>query len=321
MATTSNSLAGTPTQTDLSSLQFATLVHSGQSPHSTQPSTLAAPHFRLQTGSVRDAELPAERFVEGESLITSFDSIETARDAVLQHPVYNAVTSLPRVQVFMKYHVFAVWDFMSLLKRLQRSVTCVDVPWMPPADSSICRFINEIALGEESDEDGRGGYASHFELYLSAMNELGADTAPIAALLAEIRRGIPAVAAVQGLSIPDEVKEFVSANIRLASDGPLHGVAAAFFHGREDLIPEMFQRILPTLQNQGTRFDRMRHYLQRHIDVDGDQHGPLAQRLLDGLCDHDPIKVRQSHEAACIALRRRYELWNAIHREIVELPA
>ena len=101
------------------------------------------------------------------------------RDSLLAHPIYDRIDTIEDLRLFMEHHVFAVWDFMSLLKALQRLVCCVDVPWTPPLDSAACRFVNEIVLGEESDEDGQGGFTSHFELYRRAMRQSGAETGPI----------------------------------------------------------------------------------------------------------------------------------------------
>jgi DUF3050 family protein len=68
----------------------------------------------------------------------------------------------------MQIHVLAVWDFMSLVKRLQSEVTVQRLPWMPPISAQIARFANEVVLGEESDLGPDKKPTSHFELYLSA---------------------------------------------------------------------------------------------------------------------------------------------------------
>lgn len=80
----------------------------------------------------------------------------------------------------MQGHVFAVWDFMMLLKQLQRKLTCVDKIWLPPKSNNTARFINEIVVGQQTDvhPDGKN-HASHFQLYLEAMREVGADTTVI----------------------------------------------------------------------------------------------------------------------------------------------
>ena len=75
--------------------------------------------------------------------------------------------------------MFAVWDFMSLLKALQNQLTCTKIPWMPTGDPELRHFINEIVLGEESDVDQNGEYFSHFEMYTNAMRSCGADTSSI----------------------------------------------------------------------------------------------------------------------------------------------
>jgi len=68
----------------------------------------------------------------------------------------------------MEHHIYAVWDFMSLLKALQAAVAPAQSPWMPSSRPELRRFINEIVLGEECDEYNVAGmrrFISHFELY------------------------------------------------------------------------------------------------------------------------------------------------------------
>jgi Protein of unknown function (DUF3050) len=117
-------------------------------------------------------------------------AIQPEREKVVGHRVYRTLSSLDDVMTFMQSHVFAVWDFMSLLKILQRRLTCVDVPWVPSGPTASRRLINEIVLIEESDELS-DGYISHFELYLQGMAQAGSDTAPITAFIRELRNGRP----------------------------------------------------------------------------------------------------------------------------------
>ncbi len=240
------------------------------------------------------------------------DNIHRIREELLRHPVYRAVNTPERVRVFMQHHVFAVWDFMSLLKRLQRDLTCTDVHWVPARHAQYARFINEIVLGEETDEDGRGGYASHFELYVEAMKECGADTVPIERFLAELRAGHDPLAALRAAEVPESVFRFVRQTLELAQNGGTHEVCAAFFYGREDIIPDMFQVLVDELNRNGQSTDRLDYYLKRHIELDGDEHGPLAERLLTALCEDSLAKQTEAVRTAEQSLRARIELWNGV---------
>lgn len=238
--------------------------------------------------------------------------LETLRRQLIEHPLYGAVRDVPALRVFMQQHVFAVWDFMSLLKRLQREATCVELPWQPAASPESCRFITEILLAEECDEDGRGGYASHFELYLAAMREVDAETSPIERFLDRLANGATLSVALDDPGILPATRVFVTYTINLAQRGEPWTVAAAFFHGREDVIPDMFARLVTQLERDGLCVDRFLHYLRRHIEVDGDHHGPLADRLLQQLCQADPQRELEALQTACESLQHRLRLWDGI---------
>lgn len=235
------------------------------------------------------------------------------RESLLNHSVYDRMHDLNALRRFMQYHAFAVWDFMSLLKALQRRLSCVSVPWVPRANHDACRLINEIVLAEESDEDGRGGFASHFELYRSAMRECGAETTGIDQLIAALGDGQTLSQALQQPGIPAAARKFVSTTFEFIDTNNPITLTSAFTFGREDLLPAVFQRIVTALnQESGGRLSQFIYYLERHIALDGDDHGPKAYQLLRGLCGDDVSAWRLAEETAVDSLRARQELWDAI---------
>jgi hypothetical protein len=235
------------------------------------------------------------------------------RTTLFDHGVYGEIDRLESLRLFMEHHVFAVWDFMSLLKVLQRRLCCVDVPWLPPIDLEGSRFINEIVLAEESDEDGRGGFASHFELYHRSMNQCGASTAAIDGFLNDLRRGVDVSTAIASPTVPEAARRFVQKTFKIIENGDLCEVASAFAFGREDLLPDVFQQIVDNLNTEsGGRLEDFKYYLERHIELDGDDHGPMATRLLESLCGDDQSRWEKAEQAAVNCLIARQELWDGI---------
>jgi hypothetical protein len=240
-------------------------------------------------------------------------AVEPTRQLLLNNSLYYRLQSLPDLRRFMEHHVFAVWDFMSLLKALQRDLTCVQVPWVPTANPATRRLINEIVLEEETDVDPSGQPTSHFELYVQAMEACGADTAPIQRLVAAVAAGRTISQALTEAQAPDSVRGFVENTFSIINSGKPHAVAAAFTFGREDLIPAMFRQLVGELR---TRFpgqlDLFTYYLDRHIELDEEVHAPLAQQMVRELCGDDPTHWQEAQQVTVRCLEARMALWDGI---------
>jgi hypothetical protein len=234
------------------------------------------------------------------------------RAELASHSIYDSLKDIEDVRRFMEYHVFAVWDFMSLLKSLQAQLTCVQVPWTPVGSPRVRRLLNEIVLEEETDVID-GTPVSHFELYRRAMLEIGADSGPIDALMSALRQGMSVDHAMSKCRAPAGASAFVKNTFAFIATGKPHVIAAAFTFGREEPIPDMFRTLIRALGRQeNNRLQTLLVYLDRHIGLDEDHHAPMAVEMLFELCGNDRGRWDEAANAAIAALKARMELWSAI---------
>ena len=270
-----------------------------------------------------------------------------ARERLVRHRIYGLVNSAARLRRFMESHVFAVWDFQSLLKAMQQRLTCTSIPWVPTPDAEARRLVNEIVLDEESDALPEGGSASHFELYLHGMRNAGADTGPIDRMIETLRAGVsqggkPAATVrqdVDGVSqvgkpaatvvgdamreagAPEAAQAFVRHSFAVIESGSTHGIVAAFTYGREDVIPDMFRGLVSSLASRDPAWERFHWYLDRHIEADDEKHAPVCRRIMARLCGDDPAKWAEASQVARACVESRIALWDAIAAELEAMPA
>ncbi len=245
------------------------------------------------------------------------NKIEPLRKQIVDHPVYSVINDIDELKTFMEYHVFAVWDFMSLLKSLQNNLTCTSVPWFPVGSAETRYLINEIVAGEESDVDMNGERKSHFELYLDAMKQSGANTAQVEKFTAELKSSNNLQSAFTNAAVADEAKEFVQFTFDIINSNKTYLQSAIFTFGREDLIPGMFHSIVKKLSQQfPENISIFNYYLERHIEVDGDHHSHLALQMTANLCGDNEAYWNEAETAVIESLQKRIRLWDGIYKKI-----
>ncbi len=243
--------------------------------------------------------------------------IESLRQQLTGHELYKNIRRVDDLRIFMEHHVFAVWDFMSLLKSLQQKLTCTNVPWMPVGNANTRYLINEIVLGEESDVDAQRSRISHFELYRQAMQLAGCIDNGINNLFTELNGGKNIDEALIIADIPQAARKFVQHTFDVIDTKKDYLCAAVFTFGREDLIPGMFISMVKEISQQlPGKVDTLLYYLERHIEVDGEHHSQLAYKMTAELCGDDDSKWIQATNAVKESLKERIALWDGILTEI-----
>ena len=241
------------------------------------------------------------------------NEIETLKVQLINHSLYKMMKSQEDLQIFMEHHVYAVWDFMSLVKKLQLDLTTTTLPWVPSATPSAGRLINEIVWGEETDINKDGVPMSHFEMYLESMDQVGASTQAMKHFLSTLHASTTIQQHIESTELPSYIKEFLKFTFEVIESNKTHVVAAVFTFGREDLIPDMFIEMIKNINNDSDLdLSHLIYYLERHIEVDAGEHGPMALKMIQELCGDDQVKWEEALVASKTALNHRIALWDGI---------
>ncbi|MXN92061.1 DUF3050 domain-containing protein [Flavobacterium sp. Sd200] len=248
------------------------------------------------------------------------NAIAPQREVLLQHSLYGKVKTIEDLRHFLEGHVYAVWDFMSLLKALQSKLTCTTVPWLPVGNPQIRYLINEIVLAEETDLALDGTRQSHYEMYVDAMKACDANTEEVTDFIKDVVATQNIFVSIKQSRLHEGIKAFLDFTFRVIEEGRPHEIAAAFTFGREDLIPGMFTEILRNFQANFPETDltKLIYYFERHIELDADEHGPMAMQMIDELCGTDEKKWKEVEEISVLALEKRIGLWNAIEEKVLQ---
>ena len=247
-------------------------------------------------------------------------NIQEYKNQLLTHSLYEKVKTIDDLHCFLENHIYAVWDFMSLLKALQNKLTCTTTPWLPVGNPEVRYLINEIVVAEETDLALDGSRQSHFEMYLDAMQQCGANTQDITAFLENVKATQNIFVSIKQSNLHPNVKAFLDFTFRVIEEGKAHNIAAAFTFGREDLIPSMFTEILKNFQINfpETDLSKLIYYFERHIELDADEHGPMAMQMISELCGTNETKWKEVEEVSKQALEKRIGLWDAIKEQITQ---
>lgn len=239
--------------------------------------------------------------------------IKSLIKGVVDHPVYSRIITPDALKIYMQRHVYFVLDFMFLVKSIQNEYTNTSPIWFPRMMKSdnamIGHYINEIVTTEETDV--KFGGKSHLEYYIEAMKEAKADTSDIESVLCNLKKGTPdRILDIQNVYARDIFRQVC----RLGDSGKVYAALGVFAVARENIIPEMFTNIVKTIDSEFPgNFTKLRTYLDRHIELDSEEHGPMSSLMLKAI-------PSEWEESARIAIKedltRRFDMLNSVYFSI-----
>lgn len=236
---------------------------------------------------------------------------------LFNHQLFAKIKTIEECRIFMEHHIFAVWDFMSLAKKVQEIFAPIKTPWEIPIEPKYTRFINEIILSEESDQLEDGRVMSHCEMYLEAMREIGASTQMFEDFLRALQvYDLHSIDVRQ--FIPDPAYEFMKHTFSIVNSKQPHMITASFCYGRENIIPGMFLSLLDSNGITNSQAPIMREYLKKHIDLDGDIHGPMAIQMTEYTCQNINQKKLEVEATKLHTIQARIRFWDGIYQAINE---
>jgi len=258
-----------------------------------------------------------------QQIIDILETINPHIQSIKNHGVFKKINSIENLKIFMEYHVFAVWDFMCLLKELHRSIVCVSSPWFPPKDALSANLISNILVEEEGDltEDNET-YQSHFDIYLRAMDQVQADKGVLQHFMSLLKSGISYESAIDQANLKPSISDFIKTTFSFFNL-ETHQIASTFVFGREGITSEMFSNLVLNLKQKinTDNLDILIFYCERHIELDENKHFPMGLKMLENLAGDSHEKWQEIKNAAILALDARIRFLTSIENALISEDA
>ncbi len=241
------------------------------------------------------------------------NEISELRNQLQNHKLYNSLKSIDDIKVFMEYHVFAIWSFALLLNNLQINMTEVRTSSISLEKSTDSVLINETVLEEEIETNKVSQTQSHFEIYFDAMRQADARTNEINNFIKLIQFNNSVNYSLNKTNIDKRVADFVKFSFSVTKTNKPHLIASALIFGQEEVIPGMFIEILRNVDSENKFYNKLKYYLQGHIDLDIDKQRPLSIKIVSEICNNNQQKWDETITIAKQSLEKRIALWDAIN--------
>ncbi len=230
------------------------------------------------------------------------------------HKLYERVSDENALRTFVEHHVICVWSYSFLLRNIYQELVSVIHPLNSQGQKEAIRLISEIILDEEVEEQHDGSLMSHMEVYMEAMQDLGADLGPIVTFFDMQDAGADWQDALEAAEFSPAITEYARC-IGSFFKRPLHERAAILFYEGEPYIPDQFLSKLGLLSSKH-RTHRLLDYFERHIEGLKRPGFSAAGRLVEIFCGDSDAFNEAAEKAAECAMKARIEFWNQVGLEI-----
>ena len=248
------------------------------------------------------------------------NSIAPFNSKLINHKIYGQISDMRKTKIFMESHVFSVWEYLTMLKALQRELATRDISFLHENVPDLPYLINQIVLNEEIEEESRGEYLSAmglYQLYINSMDEIGADSNPIKYFVDCIKVNKNWNNTIRDTitrfdNIPIQTYEYLNYNLKMIELSEIHELAGIFFFGREDINSKFILLIKSNIEHEKS-LSNLKNIIKRHVDDDSKNKNPILGEYINNiLCKDDDKKWKKVEISVIEAIKKRIELWDGM---------
>lgn len=236
--------------------------------------------------------------------------IKTKNLQLARHRVYDELTTLNKIECFILYHIFGVWDIHKILKSLQNKLSVDVLNKSQQYPEALKQLLDKVVFAFPSELYPYGQPSDGFDSYLRAVAEINLDPDSYLWHFLEAPNNLDL--------LKPGIKELVEFNSNIARTGTISEQLAVWLFGREKLDDQVFTSIVKVVQQENHKCPTLTSYRDKLRQNQCDRLSSNAFQLIDCCCQKQAEKVR-ALQVGLEALRLREQLWNYALAEISKI--